>query len=143
MPKEGPRGPYLKVPPTLKAYLDDVFGKNGRAAIDELLKIAKGETTIKTQTPINNMPGAYVVTEVVPSFKERIAVWELLLAYQQGRPKQQLAVEHSEKPRKYDVDRLTLAELEEMKRLEEKAAIPELESGDVVDAELVETKGDK
>jgi len=130
-----------RVPKDIKDKLDALFGKDGGEAVDELIKIARGETEIEVHEP-TSIQGIYAVRKVKATIKERIEIYSLLLAYQQGRPKQQVQVEHSEKPHKYDPDKLTLEELAELERLEQMAKVPELEEG-AVDADFTPAKDEE
>lgn len=133
MPK---RGIPMRVQPDFRQKLDTLIGKNGERALEELKALAEGQV-VKVNVPVAGIPGAYTVLEVAASVRERIYVWELLLAYQQGRPKQQVAIEHSTERRRYDPSKLSLKELEQLKALEEKAFVPALEAG-AIDAEFTE-----
>lgn len=114
---------------SIKRILESRYGADGEKLIAELDKIAFGGTfTIAVEN------GAFV-QHVTPDLKQRQEALTLLLAYMFGRPKQSLDIEHREVSKKFNPDRLTVAELQELERIATKAeSLPE----GVVDASFTE-----
>jgi hypothetical protein len=68
---------------------------------------------------------------MTPTVSEMQHSLDTLLAYQHGRPRQSLEVQHELPRQRWNPDLLSVAELEQFERLAKKAQLPE---GDVVDA---------
>lgn len=126
MPKRGERA--------LRKYLDAVFGNDSRGLIDELAAIAKGERTIEEQYV--DATGQMKVETSGASYSDRIAAIKILLEYHQGKPEKTVNHNVRQAPVKWNPDKLTLEQLEEMARMLKQAAVKELEEGEIVDGEL-------
>ena len=117
-------------------YLDLKFGKDSRGLIDELTAIVKGERTEAEPTIDKN--GVMKIKVTGATWGDRIAAAKILLEYQQGKPEKTVNHNVTTAVRKWDPDKLTLQELEQLSKTLSKAEVKELDAGEIVDGELTE-----
>ena len=117
-------------------YLDSKFGKDSKALIDKLAEIASGDLTAVEQTLDRN--GVAKLETIGPAWSDRIAALKILLEYQQGKPEKTVNHNVTTAVRKWDPDKLTLQELEQLSKTLSKAEVKELDAGEIVDGELTE-----
>lgn len=117
-------------PKALRALLEERYGADSKKLIEELDKIAFGESEFEYLEPMDDdrIPGLMRRVTVRPTYKERIDCLQTLLAYAQGRPRQQLDVNQTHTLAEgtgWDPSKLSLEELERLDAIARKAAIVE------------------
>lgn len=112
---------------SLQEACEREFGEDSAGLIRILKRIATGEETV-----LEN--GRYGEPTIVsPTIDHRLHAIEIALAYQHGKPRQAVEVEHIEKPNKWDPTKLSLVDLETMYKLARKAEIPAALEGEYVE----------
>jgi len=116
----------------IASALEERYGGDSKPLLDLLEQIAFGKLEIREPTGV---PGLDRVTK--PTIGEQYAAILDLLAYQHGRPSQRHEVEvYDERPR-WNPDRLSVVELEQLERIAKKGELPE---GTVVEGQFTEDK---
>lgn len=114
----------------IRNALERQFGPDSAELIEQLKKIALGKR-IEVETEI---PG--VVRLLSPTISEMREACLDLLAYQHGRPRQSVEVEHVDDRQRWNPDRLSVEELEQFERITKKAQLPE---GQIIEGEFTQT----
>ena len=126
-------------------YLDKLIGTGSERALQAVLAIAEARCKIPedldTQLARIADPAAraaYLKTVAPPDWTTRLAAYNLLLAYHQGRPRQQIEITQEELPTpQVDLNRLSHADKLTLLELLGKAKPAPSASESVVDAEVV------